>query len=38
MKLLSDAGLVRREQRGRWAYFSLDVEAIDAASAALRPA
>lgn len=38
MKLLSDAGLVTREQRGRWAYFSLDADALDAAAAALRPA
>ena len=27
MRTLLDAGLVRREQRGRWAYFSLDPEA-----------
>lgn len=36
MKLLAEAGLVTREQRGRWAYFALDGEAMDAAAAALR--
>lgn len=30
MKVLSDAGLVRREQRGRWAYFTVRREALDA--------
>jgi ArsR family transcriptional regulator, arsenate/arsenite/antimonite-responsive transcriptional repressor len=29
MKRLSDAGLVSREQRGRWAYFSLRRDAIE---------
>jgi ArsR family transcriptional regulator len=28
MKKLLDAGLVEREQRGRWAYFSLTGEAV----------
>jgi len=28
MKKLVDAGLVEREQRGRWAYFSLNRDAI----------
>jgi ArsR family transcriptional regulator len=28
MKRLLDAGLVEREQRGRWAYFSLKEEAV----------
>jgi ArsR family transcriptional regulator, arsenate/arsenite/antimonite-responsive transcriptional repressor len=28
MKKLLDAGLVEREQRGRWAYFSLRPEAV----------
>lgn len=37
MKLLADAGLVTREQRGKWAYFALDRDAMDAAAAALRP-
>lgn len=36
MKLLADAGLVTREQRGKWAYFSLNDGALDAASDALR--
>lgn len=38
MKLLADAGLVTREQRGRWAYFALNDGALDAAADALRPA
>jgi ArsR family transcriptional regulator, arsenate/arsenite/antimonite-responsive transcriptional repressor len=29
MKKLSDAGLVSREQRGRWAYFSLRRDTIE---------
>ncbi|PRB15166.1 helix-turn-helix transcriptional regulator [Microbacterium sp. MYb62] len=37
MKLLADAGLVTREQRGRWAYFALNAEAMNAAADALRP-
>ena len=28
LKKLADAGLVVREQRGRWAYYSLDREAL----------
>ena len=28
LKKLADAGLVEREQRGRWAYYSLDNEAM----------
>lgn len=28
MKKLLDAGLVQREQRGKWAYFSLKPEAV----------
>lgn len=38
MKLLTDAGLVTREQRGKWAYFALNTDALDAAAAALRTA
>lgn len=38
MKLLAEAGLVTREQRGRWAYFSLDPGALEAAADALRSA
>ena len=29
MKRLLDAGLVEREQRGKWAYFSLKSDAVD---------
>ena len=29
MKKLLDAGLVEREQRGKWAYFSLNRDAAD---------
>ena len=29
MKKLVDAGLVEREQRGKWAYFSLNREAVE---------
>lgn len=38
MKLLTDAGLVTREQRGKWAYFALNDGALDAAADALRSA
>ncbi len=38
MRLLTDAGLVTREQRGKWAYFALNDGALDAAADALRPA
>ena len=30
LKKLTDAGLVEREQRGKWAYFSLSKEAVAA--------
>jgi ArsR family transcriptional regulator len=33
MKKLTDAGIVEREQRGKWAYFSLRREAIDTLAA-----
>ena len=36
MKLLTDAGLVTREQRGKWAYFALNAGTLDAAADALR--
>jgi ArsR family transcriptional regulator len=36
MKLLADAGLVTREQRGKWAYFAVNAETMDAAAGALR--
>lgn len=38
MKLLAEAGLVTREQRGKWAYFALNDGALEAAADALRPA
>ena len=28
LKKLTDAGLLEREQRGKWAYFSLNPEAV----------
>jgi ArsR family transcriptional regulator len=28
LKKLTDAGLLEREQRGKWAYFSLDADAL----------
>jgi len=37
MRLLADAGLVTREQRGRWAYYRVVTDALDQASRALRP-
>ncbi|MFC4244939.1 ArsR/SmtB family transcription factor [Gryllotalpicola reticulitermitis] len=36
MKLLADAGLVTREQRGKWAYYAVVEEALTNAAAALR--
>ncbi|MCR2812465.1 metalloregulator ArsR/SmtB family transcription factor [Microbacterium sp. zg.Y1090] len=38
MKLLADAGLVTREQRGKWAYFAVAGDALESAAAALRSA
>lgn len=37
MKQLVDAGLAIREQRGRWAYYRVVTDALDAASQTLRP-
>ncbi|MFB2557427.1 ArsR/SmtB family transcription factor [Herbiconiux liangxiaofengii] len=37
MKLLVDAGLAVREQRGRWAYYRVVDDALDRAARALRP-
>jgi ArsR family transcriptional regulator, arsenate/arsenite/antimonite-responsive transcriptional repressor len=37
MKLLVDAGLVSREQRGKWAYYRVVGEALVALAGALRP-
>ncbi|MGH3688819.1 MAG: ArsR/SmtB family transcription factor [Microbacterium sp.] len=36
MRLLAEAGLVTREQRGKWAYFALNTDAMNAAANALR--
>jgi ArsR family transcriptional regulator len=33
LKRLTDAGLLEREQRGKWAYFSLRREAVETLSA-----
>jgi ArsR family transcriptional regulator len=38
MRQLVDAGLVTREQRGKWAYYAVLPDAFDALAAALRPA
>lgn len=37
MKLLLDAGLATREQRGRWAYYRVVGETLEQASRAIRP-
>lgn len=37
MKQLVDAGLVTREQRGKWAYFRLANDALSALAAAITP-
>lgn len=37
MKLLVEAGLVTREQRGKWAYFRLANDALSALAAAITP-
>ncbi|MGW9114451.1 metalloregulator ArsR/SmtB family transcription factor [Microbacterium sp. NPDC055683] len=37
MKLLVDAGLANREQRGRWAYYRVVTDALEQASRILRP-
>jgi len=36
MKLLVDAGLATREQRGRWAYYRVVPEALESASRAIK--
>ncbi|MGY3128743.1 ArsR family transcriptional regulator [Agrococcus sp. UYP33] len=36
MRILAQAGLVEREQRGKWAYYSVVRPALDAAASALR--
>jgi ArsR family transcriptional regulator len=37
MKLLVDAGLVTREQRGKWAYYAVVESSLEALSESLRP-
>jgi ArsR family transcriptional regulator len=37
MKLLAEAGLVVREQRGKWAYYAVVSDALDTLAATLRP-
>ncbi len=37
MKQLVEAGLIEREQRGRWAYYRLVDETLEALSNSLRP-
>ena len=37
MKVLTEAGLVAREQRGKWAYFSLVPGALESLAEALAP-
>jgi ArsR family transcriptional regulator len=37
MRVLVDAGLATREQRGRWAYYRVVTDALESASRALRP-
>ena len=38
LQLLVDAGLVTREQRGKWAYYRVVPEVLGSLAAALRPA
>jgi len=35
LKILVDAGILEREQRGKWAYFRLVPEVLDAAAGVL---
>jgi ArsR family transcriptional regulator len=37
MKLLADAGLVAREQRGKWAYYRVDHDTLRAMARAISP-
>ncbi len=37
LKVLTDAGLLAREQRGKWAYYALVPAALAAAAAAITP-
>jgi ArsR family transcriptional regulator len=36
MKLLAEAGLVSREQRGKWAYYRVETETLTALAATLK--
>ena len=38
MKQLTEAGLVTREQRGKWAYYRIVDDTLASLSAAIRPA
>ncbi|MCL1593168.1 MAG: metalloregulator ArsR/SmtB family transcription factor [Actinomycetia bacterium] len=38
LKVLTDAGLLNREQRGKWAYFSVSAEALEDLARFLDPA
>ena len=38
LKVLVDAGLLTREQRGKWAYYALVPDALTAVAAAISPA
>jgi ArsR family transcriptional regulator, arsenate/arsenite/antimonite-responsive transcriptional repressor len=38
LRVLSDAGVLRREKRGRWAYYSVDPEPLELLRSALDPA
>ncbi len=37
MKVLAEAGLVSREQRGKWAYYRVERPTLTALGAALKP-
>lgn len=37
LKILTEAGLIAREQRGKWAYYSLIPGGLQAAAQALTP-
>lgn len=37
MKMLVDSGLVSRDQRGKWAYYRVNTEALDRVAAAVAP-
>jgi ArsR family transcriptional regulator len=37
LKVLTDAGLLAREQRGKWAYYTLVPDALAAVAAAITP-